>query len=490
MGNFQICINSDFSKQYFYKKEVELEVPIYETPTINSSLSTQPPDPLLGNQTGLLGTPTNSSITGYNVIEYQDITKYYFITKNPQRKRVPPSEIPQPNSLNWNLITSSADVEFIEKYVPFKCSETFTDVNGNFLLNADPRDVVPSSFPFLTPKVKISAPGYITKKIIPLKGDGSTLGDLGDIILIDQNRGLYQEKSKQKQSTQKEIKTTADSSARNAQTDTLIKSYSNIKQNLIPILLDLLAKFGMIKAQELLERGQSEILEYFADESNFCPSREELTILLKKKNNLVSVLNGLFIIIDTSTKVIGITGGVIELLSTAYQTLKLIPLPASTGVPFVPGLPVSIINNIEDFKLKFDKTIIDLRKLNSDISSLLTLIRDTLIQCIQYLNLLDQAMSFCYPDTPQAQAILNTTLAQLAQSAISQNQAIPIVQINGFIMDVETENTEKALKRKRAIAKNSENVILLKGEWSFSSIDQILIDELVFYIQQNNLKAY
>jgi hypothetical protein len=237
MGNFQICINSDFSKQYFYKKEVELEVPIYETPTINSSLSTQPPDPLLGNQTGLLGTPTNSSITGYNVIEYQDITKYYFITKNPQRKRVPPSEIPQPNSLNWNLITSSADVEFIEKYVPFKCSETFTDVNGNFLLNADPRDVVPSSFPFLTPKVKISAPGYITKKIIPLKGDGSTLGDLGDIILIDQNRGLYQEKSKQKQSTQKEIKTTADSSARNAQTDTLIKSYSNIKQNLIPIIL-------------------------------------------------------------------------------------------------------------------------------------------------------------------------------------------------------------------------------------------------------------
>jgi len=30
---------------------------------------------------------------------------------------------------------------------------------------------------------------------------------------------------------------------------------------------------------------------------------------------------------------------------------------------------------------------------------------------------------------------------------------------------------------------------MLRGEWSFSSIDQILIDELVFYIQTNNLKA-
>ena len=45
------------------------------------------------------------------------------------------------------------------------------------------------------------------------------------------------------------------------------------------------------------------------------------------------------------------------------------------------------------------------------------------------------------------------------------------------------------LKRRRAVAKNKQGVIILQGEPSFSSIDQILIDELVFYIQQNNLKA-
>ena len=57
-------------------------------------------------------------------------------------------------------------------------------------------------------------------------------------------------------------------------------------------------------------------------------------------------------------------------------------------------------------------------------------------------------------------------------------------------MGVETEDTTKSLKRRRAIAKNAQGIVILKGEWSFSSIDQILIDELVFYIQQNNLKAY
>jgi hypothetical protein len=57
-------------------------------------------------------------------------------------------------------------------------------------------------------------------------------------------------------------------------------------------------------------------------------------------------------------------------------------------------------------------------------------------------------------------------------------------------MKVETEpNRLNSLKRRRAIAVNQSNVVMLKGEYSFSSIDQILIDELVFYIQQNNLKA-
>ena len=55
-------------------------------------------------------------------------------------------------------------------------------------------------------------------------------------------------------------------------------------------------------------------------------------------------------------------------------------------------------------------------------------------------------------------------------------------------MRVETEPTTNNLKRRRAIARNQQGVIVLQGEWSYSSIDQILIDELVFYIQQNNLK--
>ena len=56
------------------------------------------------------------------------------------------------------------------------------------------------------------------------------------------------------------------------------------------------------------------------------------------------------------------------------------------------------------------------------------------------------------------------------------------------VIDVEG-GTNNQLKRRQAIARNVGGVIMLRGEPSFSSNDQILIDELVFFINMNNLKA-
>ena len=78
----------------------------------------------------------------------------------------------------------------------------------------------------------------------------------------------------------------------------------------------------------------------------------------------------------------------------------------------------------------------------------------------------------------------------IASTQNQSNQLSPVVtNVNGFDMKVETEITVDPLKRRRAVAKNTQGVVVLKGEYSYSSNDQILIDELVFYIQQNDLKA-
>ena len=91
----------------------------------------------------------------------------------------------------------------------------------------------------------------------------------------------------------------------------------------------------------------------------------------------------------------------------------------------------------------------------------------------------------------------NLELEEISAELLAiQNQEIedgnPVVtNVNGFDMGVQpVPKTEVgSLIKRQAIAKDSKGVIVLKGEPSFSASDQILIDELAFYITNNNLKA-
>ena len=92
-------------------------------------------------------------------------------------------------------------------------------------------------------------------------------------------------------------------------------------------------------------------------------------------------------------------------------------------------------------------------------------------------------------DEPITQEQLSAEL--LLIGAQTEAQGEPVLQeVNGFIMGVQTDEDTPvgSLKRRYAVAKNKQGVVLLKGDASLSSSDQILIDELAFYITSNDLK--
>ena len=109
------------------------------------------------------------------------------------------------------------------------------------------------------------------------------------------------------------------------------------------------------------------------------------------------------------------------------------------------------------------------------------------------MKLLDRLLEECY----QAEGVTELELLEIQQELLDiaeeeEDDGNPKVEsVNGFIFSVETDNKNivGTLKRRFAVAKNAQGVTLLRGESSFSSSDQVLIDELIFYIQQNNLKA-
>ena len=101
----------------------------------------------------------------------------------------------------------------------------------------------------------------------------------------------------------------------------LLDILKKILKFLIPILLGLLAAFGIKKLRELLDEELDGVQ---------CPGKEEIDFIIKKKNDLVKQLNQLFKIIDLTTKTISAANSLIEIFSIAYQSLKFLPCPNTT----------------------------------------------------------------------------------------------------------------------------------------------------------------
>ena len=262
-------------------------------------------------------------------------------------------------------------------------------------------------------------------------------------------------------------------------------SIDDIKGIVIPLVLSLIAAYGISKVQELLEKSKLDPKAAFEEIKDLitCPPKDEIDKLIATKNKLVSKINNTLNVIRATTNALTISEGIILTIDTTYQILKVLPTPSAIGGV---GIPISVINGIQDTKTFLSNNIGKFKAVNTVTLAILKLLELVLSQVLNLLNLLDLLTQFCYPDASQDQISAELTALTNQQST----QTSPVVtNVNGFEMGVETEPTENSLKRRRAIARNKSGVVMLQGEWSFSSIDQILIDELVFYIQQNDLKA-
>lgn len=87
---------------------------------------------------------------------------------------------------------------------------------------------------------------------------------------------------------------------------------------------------------------------------------------------------------------------------------------------------------------------------------------------------------------------LDKELTGLTKESANDGQP-SITEYNGFIISVETESESaaagKSIKRRFAVGKNRDGVLLVQGEKSYSSNDQVLIDELIFKIESEDLKS-
>ena len=337
-----------------------------------------------------------------------------------------------------------------------------TDTNGDFTISGN----VPESGSL---SLTIKATGYQFITQSPYKGDNTLKDNIGVIQLDPIVSSLSQDKIKSSQLSTSQIKEISKGKKNLSYyaEEKLSNQVNTLKNTLIPAVLTMAASFGVTQLGKYTKDQLPKILEQAS-----CPTQAELTSLINRKNKLVKQLSNSLKLINATTKTLGVT----EFLIIPLQALLTI---ADTNPPITNPIPSGVSKRL-------DKTIATLSSVNAGVLAILIILRQVLIQAIDLLNLLDSLVQKCYPDADQESVALELTALTNQQST----QTSPVVtNVNGFEMGVITEITDNPLKRRRAIARNKQGVVMLQGEWSFSSIDQILIDELVFYIQQNNLKA-
>ena len=344
-------------------------------------------------------------------------------------------------------------------------------------------------------KITFSLDNYITKTINPFtkKGNLNILPSSIGIIELYSTIPSKQVTIEETPFTELQVQTiTTAEKLKDPQgfftSELLQRTIKTVKTTLLPFALVQIARFGITNPKEALGKK-------IEDLNVSCPANlEDLNQIIANKNKLTKQLNNIFKSLETIKIGVEFAGKIITIADVVFQTLSTVIL-TFPSIPFAPDITKAFTAKIPQLGNKSVQEVITITLETLKITSAaILLILNILIQIIQlvlnYLSLLDGLIQKCAIDGALPQESLSEDLLLATQGQAEQGSPV-VTNVNGFEMGILSVEgaTDEGLKRKRAIARNRDGVIMLQGEPSFSSNDQILIDELVFYIKQNNLKA-
>ena len=259
------------------------------------------------------------------------------------------------------------------------------------------------------------------------------------------------------------------------------------------------------KIEQVIEKAKAEAKSKSKDFVETCPDTEWINSIIDLKNKLTKQLNNLYEMVESVADALEIPQEIVDKVPVAI-TIAEIGIAIAESIPSTSYTPVV---NAPITKVKVAIAVIDLildiaGPVITSINFILNIILEKLKMVLDLLGMLDlligiflQFLGDCAEENGgdgvflskiTTQEKLNEELLKATQEQSNQLSSV-VTNVNGFKMDVISEANTNTFKRRRAVARNSQGVIMLKGEWSYSSNDQILINDLIFYIKQNKLKA-
>lgn len=249
-----------------------------------------------------------------------------------------------------------------------------------------------------------------------------------------------------------------------------------IQTKLIPLILGMIVSFGITNLQQRQQMS--------------CPGGDTLRTTVRRRNRIAKQLNNIFAQIAANTALAAVFAALEATYLSTAQALINTPVPVST--PPGVGLPMSVINRINDIIDNLQDKAEESQGSNRKVLVALVYLATAISIVVNLLRGLDSMTQECAEkagiDFDQVE--LDEELLELATQQQNENTGFTNTEVNGFNLSVEVDDQEiGSLKRRFAVARDASGVAVLTGEKSLGSSDQILIDELAYYIRINDLKA-
>ena len=276
----------------------------------------------------------------------------------------------------------------------------------------------------------------------------------------------------------------------------VLKQSQKLSKFVIPLAFNLIKEYGIDKLEAALEEESDSIDELREQlKEEFC--NVQLPQIIAKRNNAVDYLNNTGRILDTLTVSVNFGASFAEILETLIKILRGASFTinqASKTITLIPGAVVSAVNDLTTiadtitFKPDGTPNIPPLKITATQVSPAFATVQSTIVRCVDLLDRLNILITLCDPNA-------NLTGISDSINTVYDNELIALATENdgtykGFILEIESIPFTDTVNKNRAVGKNRSGIILISTESSFASNPQVLIDELKFIIDRDDLKSY
>ncbi len=228
-----------------------------------------------------------------------------------------------------------------------------------------------------------------------------------------------------------------------------------------------------------------------------CPSQIEIDNILRQRDNIVIQLNRISKNLNRISLTLTGVSTFLNLLQSTIKGIDIAKISAQIAAIAFPPLAAALPSTLNTLDLAKNKIIIDnegnarIKKISSIIGGaglVTSIIGNYILISVELLKSIDLVLLRCSPNITLEE--ISTETIEIADTQLQSIRTQNETTYQGFIIEIEEIPFSPTVTRRRAVGKNQQGIILITTELSFTTDAQVLINELKFIIDRDNLKAY